>query len=123
MTTVFDLPFLWLTVDLGRDEHSKPLWVSVSCWYHLLTLVALIESTLDFSGQGSVLCLEGSRHRWYLAQEVGAKQGRTDVQVGSGLVPGRGRADVQLGLEGREGAPAREVASQPPQPASEGNQP
>lgn len=100
MTTVFDLPFLWLTVDLGRDEHSKPLWVSVSCWHHFLTLVTLTDSTLDLSGQGSMLCLGGSRHRWYLAQEVGAKQGMTDVQVGSGMVPGRGRCAAGAGGEG-----------------------
>lgn len=107
MTTIFDLPFLWLTVDRGRDEHSKPHWVSVSCRYHLLTLVTLIESFLDLSGgqhatRASVLCLGGSRHLWCLAWEVGTRQMR---------------ADVQLGLEGRE------IASNLSHPASEGSQP
>lgn len=113
MTTIFDLPFLWLTVDRGRDEHSKPHWVSVSCWYHLLTLVTLIESFLDLSGgqhatQTSVLCLGGSRHLWCLAWEVGTRQMR---------------ADVQLGLEGREVALGRKVARNPSHPASEGSHP
>jgi hypothetical protein len=105
MTTIFDLPFLWLTVDLGRDEHGKPHQVGVSCWCHLLTLVTLTESTLDLAGdqQGSMLCLGGSRHLRCLAWEVGTT---------------RMKADVQLGLEGHGGcrgevAPGRKVASKP----------
>lgn len=90
MTTIFDLPFLWLAAGLGSAEHMQThcdqclLKTSVSLadlpWLLLLrALWTFLESSMRYR---VTHCPGGSRHQW---------SGR--------FAPGRGRVDVQLGSE------------------------